>query len=165
NTTATPQPVTLTSTGILPVTISAAALTGTGFAVSGTTFPVTLNPGQAATLNVGFEPTDIGAAAGQLTISSNSSTNGTAVISLSGAGAPASATLSALSCNSGAITGSGTDACTVLLSAGAPSGGLNVNLSSSSPAVTVPSTVIVPSNATSAGFTATVSSVATPQAA
>src|ERR1039457_1452381 len=166
NTTATPQPITLTSTGTVPVTISAAALTGTGFAVSGVTFPMTLNPGQAATLNIVFDPTAVGAATGQLTITSNSSTNSTAVVSLSGTGTTGtgSAALSALSCSSGVMTGSGTDACTVTLTAAAPSGGLSVNLSSSSSAVTIPSTVTVPANATSVGFTATVSSVTTAQA-
>jgi hypothetical protein len=163
NTAAAPQPVTLTSTGTVPVTISAAALNGTGFTVSGITFPLTLNPGQAATLTVEFEPTAPGAATGQLTITSNSSTGSSAVITLSGTGTAVPAALSALSCSSGAMTGSGTDACTVTLTASAPSGGLSVNLSSSNSAVTVPSTVTVPAGATSAGFTATVSSVATDQ--
>jgi fibronectin type 3 domain-containing protein len=47
---------------------------------------MTLNPGQTATLNLQFDPTVLGAAAGVLTITSNSSTNATAVISLSGTG-------------------------------------------------------------------------------
>ena len=164
NTVAAPQPVILTSTGTVPVTINGAALTGTGFTVSGITFPATLNPGQAATLDVEFEPTAAGAVTGQLTITSNSSTGSSTVISLSGAGTAAPAALSALSCSSGVMTGSGTDACTVTLTASAPSGGLIVNLSSSSSAVTVPSTVTVPAGAASAGFTATVSPVTTAQA-
>jgi hypothetical protein len=165
NTAATPQAVTLTSTGSVPVTISGATLTGTGFTVSGFTFPVTLNPGQAATLNVEFDPTSVGSETAQLIIASNSSTGSSAVISLSGSGTAAPAALSALSCSSGAMTGAGTDACTVTLTASAPSGGLIVNLSSSSSAVTVPSTVTVPAGAASAGFTASVSSVTTAQAA
>ena len=59
---------------------------GTGFTTSGATFPVTLNPGQSATLNVQFDPTATGAATGELTIQSNSSTNSTAVVNLSGTG-------------------------------------------------------------------------------
>jgi len=82
--TATTLPVTLTSTGTTPVTINSAALTGTGYTMSGATFPVTLNPNLAVTLEVQFDPTATGAAAGQLSIQSNSSTNATAVISLSG---------------------------------------------------------------------------------
>jgi fibronectin type 3 domain-containing protein len=54
--------------------------------MSGATFPVTLNPGLAVTLEVQFDPTASGAAAGQLTIQSNSTTNATSVISLSGTG-------------------------------------------------------------------------------
>lgn len=61
-------------------------LTGTGFSLPGTAFPVTLNPRQAVMLNVQFDPAAVGAAAGQLTIASNSSTGATAAISLSGTG-------------------------------------------------------------------------------
>ena len=44
-------------------------------------FPVTLNQGQSATLNVQFDPTTTGAASGQLdVIQSDSSTNSTAVV-------------------------------------------------------------------------------------
>ena len=41
--------MTLSSTGTAPVTINSAALSGTGFTMSGATFPVTLNPTQSAT--------------------------------------------------------------------------------------------------------------------
>ena len=84
--TASTQPVTLTSTGTAPVTINSATLSGAGFTVSGATLPATLNPNQAMTLNVQFDPTATGAATGQLTIQSNSSTNGIAVVNLSGTG-------------------------------------------------------------------------------
>ena len=85
NTPAT-QSVTMSSKGTAPVTISAATLTGKGFTMSGASFPVTLNPGQAVTLNVEFDPTTAGAATGQLTITSNSSISPTAGISLSATG-------------------------------------------------------------------------------
>jgi hypothetical protein len=84
------QSVTLTSTGTAPVTVNSATVTGTGFSVSEPTFPATLNPGLAATLNVQFDPTAAVAEKGQLTVSSNSSTGATAVISLSGTGTAAS---------------------------------------------------------------------------
>ena len=86
NTTAS-QPLTLKSTGTAPVIISAATMTGTGFTISGVSFPLTLNPSQTATLNVQFAPSAKGAATGRVTIASNSSANGTAVIGLSGTGA------------------------------------------------------------------------------
>jgi hypothetical protein len=161
NTSAT-QPVTLTSTGTAPVTINGVTLTGTGFTLSSAALPATLSPGQALTLTVQFDPAATGAATGQLTIASNSSTNGTAMVSLSGTGTPPP--LSLLSCSSGAITGAGTDTCTVTLTAAAPSGGLIVNMSSSSSTVTVPSTVTIPAGLASAEFTAKASSVATAQA-
>jgi len=78
--------LTLTSSGTAPVTISSAVLKGTGFSDSGTTFPVTLNPNQSVTLQVQFDPTATGAAAGTLTVSSNSSTGGTTQVALGGTG-------------------------------------------------------------------------------
>jgi fibronectin type 3 domain-containing protein len=54
--------------------------------MSGVTFPLTLGSGQTATIQVQFKPTTAGAATGQLTITSNASTNGTATIALSGTG-------------------------------------------------------------------------------
>jgi hypothetical protein len=80
------QTVTLTSSGTAAVTVNSASVTGTGFSVSGSTFPVTLNPGQTLGLSVQFAPTVAGSATGQLTIKSNSSTNPTANIGLSGTG-------------------------------------------------------------------------------
>ena len=78
--------LTLISSGTAPVTVSSVALTGTGFSDSGVSFPVTLNPNQSVTLNVQFDPTVAGAATGQLTITSNSSTGGTTQVTLSGTG-------------------------------------------------------------------------------
>jgi Abnormal spindle-like microcephaly-assoc'd, ASPM-SPD-2-Hydin len=85
NSTAT-LPLTLTSSGTAPVTISAAALSGTGFTDSGATFPVTLNPNQSVTLQVQFNPATVGAATGQLTITSTSSSGTSTAVQLSGTG-------------------------------------------------------------------------------
>jgi hypothetical protein len=84
--TAVTQSVILTSTGAVAVTVNAPAITGTGFTLAGGTRAITLNPGQTATLNVQFDPSAAGTATGQLTITSNSSTNGTVVLGLSGTG-------------------------------------------------------------------------------
>jgi hypothetical protein len=84
--TSTTQSVTLTSSGTSPVTISAASITGAGFTTVGGSFPLTLNPQQTATLQVQFLPTATGAVAGQLTISSNSTSSGSAVVALGGTG-------------------------------------------------------------------------------
>jgi hypothetical protein len=66
--------------------VNSASVTGNGFSVSGSSFPVTLNPGQTLTLNVLFTPTAAGSFTGQLTITSNSSSNPTATFALSGTG-------------------------------------------------------------------------------
>jgi trimeric autotransporter adhesin len=162
--TATTQSVTLTSSGNVPVTINTASITGSGFADSGMSFPLTLNPNQTATLTVTFDPTAAGAVTGALTITSNATTGGTATVSLSGTG-QAPPTPSAVSCTSNSLTGATTDACTVTLTSAAPSGGLTVNLSSSNSAVTVPASITVASGSTSGSFTATASAVTTAQTA
>ncbi|MCU1224397.1 MAG: choice-of-anchor domain [Edaphobacter sp.] len=83
------QSVTLTSTGTAAVTVSSASISGTGFSLVGGSLPVTLSPGQSLTLQVQFKPVATGSATGQLTVRSDSATNGTAVIGLSGAGVTA----------------------------------------------------------------------------
>jgi hypothetical protein len=84
--TPTTQTVTLTSSGTGSVTVNSVTLTGTGFTLSGPTFPETLTPGQTATVGIEFDPTVLGAASGILTVNSTSSTNGTAVIPVTGIG-------------------------------------------------------------------------------
>ncbi len=86
---ATTQAITLTSTGTSPVTVNSASITGTGFSIVGGSFPVTLNPSQAATVTVQFKPTAAGSDTGQITITSNSSTASSAVVALSGTGTAA----------------------------------------------------------------------------
>jgi hypothetical protein len=81
------QTLTLTSTGSSAVTVSAASLTGTGFTISGATFPVTLNQNVAIKVQVQFDPTAVGATTGTLTFTSNSTTGSTSVVTLSGTGA------------------------------------------------------------------------------
>lgn len=157
--------VSLVNGGSAPVEITQLNLTGQPFSVvASSDLPVTISAGGTYRLNVQFNPAVAGPATGQLTVASDASADGTAVIALAGIGMAVPPVLSALSCSSGAMTGSGTDACIVTLSTAAPSGGLIVNLSSSSSAVAVPSSVTVAAGANSAEFTATVASVATAQA-
>lgn len=89
NTPAT-QTVQLTSSGTASLNISAASIKGTGFTMSGVTTPVTLSPGQSATLDLKFDPTAAGSDTGTVTISSNAS-GGTATIALTGTGTTSSA--------------------------------------------------------------------------
>jgi hypothetical protein len=160
--TAMTQTVTLSSTGTIALTISAATINAAGFTVSGATFPLTLNPTQTATLTVQFDPTAAGAVTGSLTLTSNSSTGTSTVVNLSGTGVPV---LSGLTCANGSITGAGTDSCTVTLNAAAATGGFAVSLSSNNSAVTVPTSVTVAAGATSGSFSATVTSVSSSQTA
>ncbi len=105
--TATTQSLTLTSSGTSPVTVSSAAITGAGFTIVGGSLPVTLNPAQAMTLQVQFNPAATGAASGQITISSNSSTGSTTVVALSGTSTAApnpQLTVSATSLSFGSVT-------------------------------------------------------------
>jgi hypothetical protein len=84
NTPAT-QSVILTSSGTAALTVSAGSVTGAGFSISGVSFPVTLNPGKTATLNIQFDPTTAGAATGAVTLTSDASPS-IGTIALSGTG-------------------------------------------------------------------------------
>src|SRR5579862_445604 len=159
--TAATQSLTLASTGTGPLTVSSATVSGSGFSISGVTFPITLNPGQTAVLTVRFNPSIAGAAAGTITISSNSPASPSTAISLSGAGVPV---LSSLACANSSLVAPATSSCTVTLNATAPTGGQVATLSSNNAAATVPASITIPAGAASAAFTATVSSVTATQA-
>ena len=88
------QALTLTSTGTAAVTVSSVSLSGTGFSTSGASLPAVLNPGQAVTLEVQFDPANAGSYSGQLTVTSSASS---AVVALSGTGAAPLVQLSWLS--------------------------------------------------------------------
>jgi hypothetical protein len=76
---------TITNTGGTSVTISQAAVSGTGFILSGLTTPTNLAAGQSATFTVTFAPQSTGPASGNVTLTSNA-TNPTLTIPLSGTG-------------------------------------------------------------------------------
>jgi hypothetical protein len=100
------QSLTLTSSGGAAVTVNSAAISGTGFSITGGTLPATLNPNQTLTLQIQFKPTAAGSATGQLTISSNSANGSTTAVSLSGTGTAANPqlTVSATSLSFGSVT-------------------------------------------------------------
>lgn len=83
------QSVTLTSAGTAPVTISNGTVTGSGYSLSGISFPLTLQAGQAAVLEVSFDPTTTGATTGTVAVASNCSM-GTMAIALTGTGTSSS---------------------------------------------------------------------------
>ena len=162
-------PVSLTNPGATPVQITQIGLAGQSFAVDeADALPVTVAPGGSYNLHVHFNPTAAGIASGQVTIKSDAATQPATVVQLTGSGTTATAptpSVSGLTCASGAMTGLGTETCTMTLSAAAPSGGFVVSLTSSTEGIALPATVMVPAGATTAAFTAIVSSVGTAQTA
>ena len=87
------QTVQLKNTGSSSVTISSAAVSGTGFKISGITVPLTLAASQTKSFTVSFGPTASGSVTGSVTIRSNAS-NPTYTMALSGTGGSATRTIS-----------------------------------------------------------------------
>jgi len=160
--------VSLQNQGSAAVTVSQVSVSGEAFSVSGEgDLPITVAAGGIYSLSVNFSPSAAGSAAGQLTIGSNTTADGTLTIGLSGVGTSGSAgnspQLSSFNCDQAAVTGAGSDSCTVTLSAAAAGGGFAVSLASNKTAVTVPALVTVAAGSTTASFTATVSAVSSAQ--
>ena len=160
--------VALTNGSTNTIQVSQIGVSGQGFQqVTSDAMPVNIAPGDTYNVAVEFAPTAAGAATGQITVTSTATGAGTVSVSLSGTGTTAAKTpttlLNGLSCSYSAITGSGSDNCTVTLSGAAPSGGFSVGLSSNNGSIKVPATVTVPENANSATFEATVSAVSSAQ--
>ena len=161
--------VSLANTSTDPVVVSQLTVSGnSSFSLNGQNqLPMTLAPGTTTDVKVHYNPASATDDSGNLTITSNSAVVPTASVKLHGKGSKGGSStttaLSAIACASASITGAGTDACTVTLTAAAPTGGFSVGLASNNAALTVPSSVTVPANATSAAFTATASAVTTAQ--
>jgi Cep192 domain 4 len=158
--------VALSNSGSTTVQVTQVSISGQGFQqVNADTLPVNIGAGETYNVVVAFAPTAAGAASGQITVTSSAAGAGTVAVSLSGTGTTAAkqpvTLLNGLSCSYGAMTGAGSDKCTVTLSGAAPSGGVSVNLSSNNASVKVPASVTVAANASQATFQATVSAVST----
>ena len=153
--------ITLQNRGVSAVDIEDIGASGRLFSiVGGATFPMTLPADASVTLKLQFTPTASGSATEPLMVTSSLAPDPTAIANVSGTGTPG---LSALTCNSNALSGAGTDSCSLTLNTAAPTGGFVVNLSSNNAAVALPSTVTVPANDASAGFTATATAVSAQQ--
>src|SRR5882724_60361 len=87
------QTVQLKNTGSTSVTISSAAVSGTGFKIGGITVPLTLAASQTKSFTVSFGPTASGSVTGSVTIRSDAS-NPTYTMALSGTGGSATRTIS-----------------------------------------------------------------------
>jgi hypothetical protein len=86
------QTVQISNPGTVPVTITAANISGAGFSASGLPLPMTLSAGKATTFSVQFDPKSAGAATGSLSLVSDAS-NPPSAIALSGAGVAAGLSL------------------------------------------------------------------------
>jgi Abnormal spindle-like microcephaly-assoc'd, ASPM-SPD-2-Hydin len=160
--------VSFLNSGTGTVKVSSVSITGQPFQLMGAGgFPVTIEAGSRYTFQVQFTPSAVGTVTGEATVISNVNAGGTPEVSLSGLGVPsatqpppaAAGVLSGISCNNSSMIGAGTDNCFVALNAPAGPGGLTVNLSSSSNAVSVPATVTVPANTNGIGFSAKAAAV------
>jgi Abnormal spindle-like microcephaly-assoc'd, ASPM-SPD-2-Hydin len=81
------ESIVLRSNGTLPVTVHSATLSGgAAFKLPDPIFPATLSPEEETTLNIEFSPIGIGQATGKLVVTSDSVTNPSVEIGLSGAG-------------------------------------------------------------------------------
>lgn len=87
------QPVIISNPGKVGLTISSYTVTGAGFSASGLSTPLTIQPGQSASLNIAFDPSSAGNASGAVSLTSNAPGSPTTV-ALTGTGAAATASLS-----------------------------------------------------------------------
>jgi hypothetical protein len=78
-------PVTLTNTGTGSVSITAGNVTGTGYTISGITFPLAMAAGATKNVNVSFAPQISGTANGSVSFVSNA-TNSPASVTMTGTG-------------------------------------------------------------------------------
>ena len=103
--------VTMTNSGTLTLTVTAANITGP-FAVSGLTFPFSLAPSASTSFTVAFGPTTTGAVSGSVTFTSNAT--GAQALSLSGTGvSPLSVTPQPLSYGSITVGSNATQTLTI----------------------------------------------------
>jgi hypothetical protein len=98
----------LKNTGTASVKISSIATSGSGFTLSGLSFPMTLAPNQAVTLTAGFKPTASGEFSEHITVTSTATDSPTA-ISLTGTAGSSALTATPASVNFGTVpTGAAT---------------------------------------------------------
>jgi hypothetical protein len=97
-------PATLTNSGGSSVTVTEAALSGSGYSTTGLNLPLTLQAGQSTSFNVVFAPQSAGTDNSTLSITSNAS-NPTLTVLVSGtADAPGALSASAASLSFGQVT-------------------------------------------------------------
>lgn len=78
------QSVSVNSTGTANLQITAITLAGPYFTLTAPTLPLTLTPGQQASISVTFDPTSAGSDSGTLSIISNATSSSVASVSITG---------------------------------------------------------------------------------
>ena len=85
--------LTLTATGTAAITVNSVGVSGSGYSISGATYPLSISPDQQVALQVTFKPAAAGSSTGEITVKSDATNLPTATVSLSGSGtSPAAAT-------------------------------------------------------------------------
>jgi hypothetical protein len=79
------QIIQISNTGNQPLTVTAAAVSGAGFSITGLTLPLTIDPGQSATFQAVFTPASAASFTGSITITSDAPTS-PSTVALSGTG-------------------------------------------------------------------------------
>ena len=137
------------------ITLASLAPTDSSFSLSSSSASVSVPP--SVTIGTGMTSTTFAAQAAAVTLQS------TVVVSAPGAGSQSltllpppgtSSSQPALSCSPSTLTGGGYAACTLTLPAAAPTGGVGVQVLSSSSQITVPSIVQIAGGTSTAQFTA-----------
>ena len=73
------QNITFSNSGTGSLTVSQAAVSGTGFTMTGQTFPITLSAGQSTSVSLQFAPAVTGSTTGSVSLVSNASSSPTSV--------------------------------------------------------------------------------------
>ncbi len=113
--TSTAQTIILKNVGTSSLSISQVNVTGSGFAASGITTPLTLAVGQSASLSVTFAPASTGSVTGSISLANSANSSPTS-IALNGAGVQASLTVTPASASFGNVTVAASNSQTFTLS-------------------------------------------------
>ena len=101
----TSQSATVTNTGSEAITVTAAAVSGSQFSISGPTMPLSIATGQSSTFQVWFDPSATGSASGTLTIqTSNGVSSGQLPLAGIATASPQQISFSSTSLNLGSTT-------------------------------------------------------------
>jgi hypothetical protein len=139
NTTSLPQTVTVTNTGLAPLSINNSSLGGTNpgnFSLAGTTcIDTSVQPNASCTISVTFTPTSVNTFNASVSITSNAS-NGTQTVTLTGSGAVVSLTPAPGTTTTATVQPGDTAIFPLILSSNGFSGTVTLGCTSQQPTIT-----------------------------